>query len=244
MSEQRPTVLPEVLFEKRGDIAVVTLNRPDVGNAFSVRMRDELWEVLSAVRDDPDVRGMLLQGAGERGFCAGADLTEFGTAPSQTIARQVRWERDVWGLLMNIPKPSVAALHGYCLGSGLEMAALCDLRVAADDAVFGMPEAGLGLVPAAGGTQLLPRLLGPGRALELLLSGRRFGADEALAYGLVTEVVARSELTAASTALLARVLRAPDRALAAAKRALADGADIPLAAALDLERRLAAGVSA
>ena len=240
MSERRPTVL----FEKRDGIAVVTLNRPDAVNAFSVRMRDELWEVLTAVRDDPDVRGMLLQGAGERGFCAGADLTEFGTAPSQTIARQVRWERDVWGLLLDIPKPTVAALHGYCLGSGVEMAALCDLRVASDDAVFGMPEAGLGLVPAAGGTQLLPRLLGPGRALEVLLSGRRFGADEALAYGLVTEVVARAELTAAATALLRRLLRAPDRALAAAKRALTEGADLPLAAALDLERRLAAALSA
>lgn len=240
MSEQRPTVL----FEKRDDIAVVTLNRPDVVNAFSVRMRDELWEVLTAVRDDPDVRGMLLTGAGERGFCAGADLTEFGTAPSQTIARQVRWERDLWGLLLGIPKPTVAAIHGYCLGSGLEMAALCDMRVAADDAVFGMPEAGLGLVPAAGGTQLLPRLLGPGRALELLLSGRRFGAEDALAYGLVSEVVPRSELVAAATALLRRVLRAPEDALAAAKRVLTDGADRPLAAALDLERRLAASLSA
>ena len=240
MSEQRPTVL----FEKRDDIAVVTLNRPDVVNAFSVRMRDELWEVLTAVRDDPDVRGMLLAGAGERGFCAGADLTEFGTAPSQTIARQVRWERDLWGLLLGIPKPTVAAIHGYCLGSGLEMAALCDMRVAADDAVFGMPEAGLGLVPAAGGTQLLPRLLGPGRALELLLSGRRFGAEDALAYGLVSEVVPRSELVAAATALLRRVLRAPAAALAAAKRVLTDGADRPLAAALDLERRLAASLSA
>ena len=240
MSEQPPTVL----FEKRGDIAVVTLNRPDALNAFSVRMRDELWEVLGAVRDDPDVRGMLLQGAGERAFCAGADLTEFGTAPSQAVARTVRWERDVWGLLLGLPKPTVAALHGYCLGSGLEMAVLCDLRVAADDAVFGMPEAGLGLVPAAGGTQLLPRLLGPGRALDLLLSGRRFGAGEALDYGLVTQVVARSELSGAATALLQRVLRAPGRALAAAKRALAEGADVPLASALDLERRLAAGLSA
>ncbi|MCH8848368.1 MAG: enoyl-CoA hydratase/isomerase family protein [Chloroflexi bacterium] len=240
MSEQPPTVL----LEKRDDIAVVTLNRPDVVNAFSVRMRDELWEVLAAVRDDPDVRGMLLVGAGERGFCAGADLTEFGTAPSQTIARQVRWERDLWGLLLGIPKPTVAALHGYCLGSGLEMAALCDVRVAADDAVFGMPEAGLGLVPAAGGTQLLPRLLGPGRAIELLLSGRRFGAEDALAYGLVSEVVPRSELVAAATALLRRMLRAPSPALAAAKRAIADGADMPLAAALDLERRLAASLSA
>lgn len=240
MSERAPTVL----FEKLDDIAVVTLNRPDAVNAFSVRMRDELWEVLGAVRDDPDVRGMLLAGAGERGFCAGADLTEFGTAPSQTVARQVRWERDLWGLLLAIPKPIVAALHGHCLGSGLEMAALCDMRVAADDAIFGMPEAGLGLVPAAGGTQLLPRLLGRGRTLELLLSGRRFGAEDALAYGLVSEVVPHPELMAAATALLRRVLRAPGPALAAAKRALSDGADMPLAAALDLERRLAVGLSA
>ena len=238
MNEQGPTVL----FEKRGDIAVVTLNRPEVVNAFSVRMRDDLWETLGAVRDDPDVRGMLLTGAGDGGFCAGADLTEFGTAPSQAIAREVRWERDLWGLLLSLPKPTVAAVHGYCLGSGVEMAALCDLRVASDDAVFGMPEAGLGLVPAAGGTQLLPRLVGTGRALELLLSGRRFGAQEALEYGLVSEVVPRSQLTDAATALLRRVLRAPSGAIAAAKRALAEGADLPLAAALDLERRLAAAL--
>ena len=233
-----------VLFEKRDGVAAVTLDRPDVVNAFSLQMRDDLWEVLTAVRDDPDVRGMLLRGAGERGFCAGADLTEFGTAPSQAVARAVRWERDLWGLMVAMPKPTVAAVHGYCLGSGLELAALCDLRVASEDAVFGMPEAGLGLVPAAGGTQLLPRLVGTGRALEILMSGQRLGAAEAAEYGLVTSVVPRPELSNAAMALLRRVLRAPDAALAAVKRVVTEGADLPLPAALALERRVAGRLSA
>ena len=229
-----------VLFEKHDDgVAAVTLDRPDVVNAFSLQMRDDLWEVLTAVRDDPDVRGMLLRGAGERGFCAGADLTEFGTTPSQAVARAVRWERDLWGLMVTMPKPTVAAVHGYCLGSGLELAALCDLRVASEDAVFGMPEVGLGLVPAAGGTQLLPRLVGAGRALEMLMSGRRLGAAEAAEYGLVTSVVPRAELDDAAMALLRRVLRAPDAALAAVKRAVTEGAGLALPAGLALERRLA-----
>ena len=233
-----------VLYEKRNGVAVVTLDRPDVVNAFSLQMRDDLWEVLTAVRDDPDVRGMLLRGAGDRGFCAGADLTEFGTAPSQAVARAVRWERDLWGLIIAMPKPTVAAVHGYCLGSGLELAALCDMRVASEDAVFGMPEASLGLVPAAGGTQLLPRLVGLGRALEILLSGHRLGAAEAREYGLVTSVVPRTELGDAAMALLRRVLRAPDAALAAVKRVVTEGAGLPLAAGLALERRVASQLSA
>ncbi len=220
-------------------VALVTLNRPEAVNAFSVQMRDDLHAALSLARDDSAVRGVIFSGAGERGFCSGADLTEFGTAPSQTIARRVRRQRDVWGLLATMRKPSVAALHGYCLGSGLELACLCDLRVASEDAVFGMPEVSLGLVPAAGGTQLLPRLVGPGRALELLLTGRRVGAAEALEMGLVTSVAPRGALAEASVSLLRRVLAAPDDALQAAKRAVVDGADLPLAAALGLEGRLA-----
>jgi enoyl-CoA hydratase/carnithine racemase len=223
-------------------IAVVTLDRPEVINAFSVQMRDDLYEVLTAVRDDPDVRGVLVRGAGQQGFCAGADLTEFGTAPSQTVARRVRWERDVWGLMLSMPKPMVAAVHGYCLGSGVEMAALCDLRIAAEDSVFGMPETALGLSPAAGGTQMLPRLLGQGRALDLLLSGRRFGATEALEHGLVCWAVPRVRLDEDAQMLLRRVIEAPGPSLAAAKRAVHEGADLPPQAALALERRLAAGL--
>ena len=147
-------------YEKRDGIGVVTLCRPEAINAFNVRMRDELSEALSAVRDDADVRGLLIVGDGERGFCAGADLTEFGSAPSQAVARYVRWARDLWSALAELPKPTMAAVHGYCFGSGLEIAALCDLRIASQDAVFALPEASLGLIPAAGGTQSLPRIVG------------------------------------------------------------------------------------
>ena len=232
-------------YEKQaGGAATITLDRPAVINAYNTAMRDDLYEVLAAVRDDPDVRGVVVRGAGERGFCAGADLTEFGTAPSQTIARKARRERDVWGLWLSITKPFVAALHGYCLGSGLEIACCCDLRVASDDVELGLPEAGLGLLPAAGGTQLLPRLVGRGRALELLLSGRRVGAAEAWGLGLVTEVVPRGQLDERASALLRQVLGASDSALAAAKRAVHEGGDMPLPQALALEYRLGAALTA
>ena len=112
----------------------------------------------------------MISGAGERGFCAGADLSEFGSAPSQAIARQVRWERDLWGLFLSISKPMVAALHGYVIGSGVEIACLCDVRIAAQNAIFRMPETALGMIPAAGGSQTLPRTIGPGPAMKILLA--------------------------------------------------------------------------
>ena len=136
------------------------MNRPRVMNAYNVLMRDELFVTLEAVRDDPDVRVAVISGAGERAFCAGADLTEFGTAPSQAVARQVRWERDIWGLFLALGKPLVAAMRGYVIGSGVEIACLCDIRIAADDAQFAMPEVALGMIPAAGGTQTLRRVDG------------------------------------------------------------------------------------
>lgn len=228
-----------VVYDVVDGLATVKLNRPDVINVFNVQMRDDLYETLTAVRDDRSVRGLLLQGAGDRGFCAGADLTEFGTAPSQAIARRVRRERDVWGLLASLSKPAVAAVHGSCMGSGVELACLCDLRIASDDAVFAMPEVSLGLVAAAGGTQLLPRLLGPGPALDMLLTGHRLTAQEAFNRGLVTSVVPRAALVDEASALLYRLLDAPDAALHAAKRAIREGAELPLADGLALEVRLA-----
>ncbi|MDO8751283.1 MAG: enoyl-CoA hydratase/isomerase family protein, partial [Dehalococcoidia bacterium] len=156
------TQFQTLIYEKQGSLAMLTLNRPEVLNAYNVAMRDEMYEALEAIRDDPEVRAAILCGAGERAFCAGADLTEFGTAPSQAIARQVRWERDVWGLFVSLDIPLVAAVHGFVLGSGLEMALLCDIRIAAEDAIFGLPETSLGMLPAAGGTQTLPRVIGTG----------------------------------------------------------------------------------
>ncbi|MBM3148712.1 MAG: enoyl-CoA hydratase/isomerase family protein, partial [Chloroflexi bacterium] len=148
-----------LIFEKIDSIAYITLNRPKVLNAYNMRMRDELYQVLAAIREDTEVRVAVLKGAGDKAFCAGADLTEFLTAPSPTVARQVRWERDVWGLFLSCPRPLIAALHGYVLGSGIEIALCCDIRIASDDVQFGLPEVALGIIPAAGATQTLPRVV-------------------------------------------------------------------------------------
>ncbi|SRR5579884_3120437 len=230
-----------ISYEKRDAVAWVTLNRPAVLNAYSVRMRDELYEALAAVRDDPDVRALVLRGAG-RAFCAGADLSEFGTAPSPTIGRRIRFARDVWALLGELAVPSVAALHGFAFGSGLELALLCDLRLAAEGTLLGLPEAGLGLIPAAGGTQTLPRATRLGAALDLVLTGRRVDAAEALRLGIVSRVVPPEQLAAEAEALAAWLAALDPAAVRAARRAVRDGAELPLAEGLRLEARLAAGL--
>jgi len=230
-----------LLFEKLDAVAWVTLNRPEVLNAYNVRMRDELYEVLTAVRDDDEVRALVLRGAG-RAFCAGADLTEFGSAPSPTAARAIRFARDVWQLLAELPAPTVASLHGYCFGSGLEMSLFCDLRIAAESTVFAMPEVRLGLIPAAGGTQTLPRACGVGRATELLLTGRRFGADEALRYGIVPWVVSDERLAAETEALARDVASIGPGVAAAVREAVRAATDLPLREGLRAEARLAASL--
>jgi enoyl-CoA hydratase/carnithine racemase len=183
------------IYEKSDQgIAYVTLNRPQSLNAFSVRMRDDLYEILCAIRPDDEVRVVIFKGSGEKAFCAGADLREFLTAPSAVKAKQIRAVRDLWRMFLSMPQPLVAALHGYVLGSGIEIALFCDLRIAADDAIFGFPEVGLGILPAAGGTQTLPRIMGMAGALDMLLAGRRLNAQEAFQMRLVNRLVPRSEL--------------------------------------------------
>src|SRR4030042_4589916 len=183
-SSQVKSNFPTITYEKRAGIGFISLNRPRVLNIYNLQMRDDLCQVLAALRDDPEVKVALFRGEGERAFCAGADLSEFLTAPSPVIARQVRWERDVWGLFLSMPQPLIAALQGYVLGSGIEIALYCDLRIASDDVVFGLPEVGLGLLPAAGGTQTLPRTIGRARALEMLLTSGWGGGGEGLAVGV------------------------------------------------------------
>lgn len=228
-----------LIYEKKGPLATVMLNRPEVLNAYNVAMRDEMYEALEAIRDDPEVRCVILCGAGDRAFCAGADLTEFGTAPSQAVARQVRWERDVWGLLLSLQIPLVAAVHGYVLGSGLEMALLCDIRIAADDAIFGLPETSLGMLPAAGGSQTLPRVAGTGPALDLLLTGRRINAQEAYELGLVARVVPRYQLMEEAQELIEGILASDPEGIRRTKRAVQYGMHMTLAQGLELEERMA-----
>ena len=227
-----------LLFEKKGTVAHISLNRSHALNAYNIQMRDDFSEALAATRDDPDVHAVLITGQG-RAFCAGADLTEFGTAPSQTIARRVRWERDVWGQLARLPKPVVVAVHGYCIGSGVEMALLGDLRLAGEDTIFALPEVQLGMIPAAGGTQTVPRNVPSGTAMDILLTGRRFNAAEALAMGLVTRVVANDELIHAAWAVAEETAFLEPGIAAAAKTALTLGSDLSLADGIALETRLA-----
>ena len=227
-----------VTYEKSDRVAHVTLNRPGVINAFNIQMRDDLSEVLYAIRHDDDVAVVLLRGAGERGFCAGADLSEFGSAPSQGAARRARWERDVFGALRDLPIPTVAALHGHVIGSGVELALLCDIRIAAANAIFSMPETYYGLIAAAGGTQTLPRAVRQGRALDMLLTGRRLNAAEALQAGIVQRVVPGGDLLV-EAGRIASGLVALDRSLfAAVKAALEAARDLPLVDGLARERRL------
>jgi enoyl-CoA hydratase/carnithine racemase len=228
-----------IVYEKEAGIAQITLNRPQVLNAYNIQMRDELYQVLGAIKDDAEVKVAILCGAGEKAFCAGADLSEFLTAPSLVIARQVRWERDVWGLFLSLPQPIIAALHGFVLGSGIEMALCCDIRIASDDAQFGLPEMSLGLIPAAGATQTLPRTIGRAAALETLLTNRWLKAREAYDLGLVSQIVPRSQLMPAVEGLARKLAGYDQRALQAAKEAVLRGFDLSLGEGLELERRLA-----
>jgi len=227
-----------IIYQKQNNIGYVTLNRPQALNAYNMQMRDELYQVLEAIKDDPEVRVAIFTGAGERAFCAGADLTEFLTAPSPVIARQVRWERDVWGLFLSINKPLIAALHGYVLGDGIEIALCCDIRLASEDARFGMPEPGLGMIPAAGGTQTLPRTISQAKAIEILLTGRWVKAEEALRLKLVNRVVPRKELLTEAESLANKIATYDPIAVSYAKKAITGGLDLNLEQGLELEARL------
>ena len=228
----------KLLYEARDGVAWITFNRPEVHNALDMEMRDTLWALLDAAEADDEVRVIIFRGAGEKAFCAGADISEFGTAPSFTEARRARIERDVWGRLLHFPKPTVAAIHGYALGAGCELSLLCDFRIAAEDAQIGLPEAKLGYIPTAGGTQTLQRVIGRGLALDMLLSAEPVSAATALQYGLVHRVVRFSLLVSETEALASRLARQPAAALRAAKHALVEGRDLPLQAAIRLEARL------
>jgi len=227
-----------LIFEKIDSIAYITLNRPKVLNAYNMRMRDELYQVLAAIREDTEVRVAVLKGAGDKAFCAGADLTEFLTAPSPTVARQVRWERDVWGLFLSCPRPLIAALHGYVLGSGIEIALCCDIRIASDDVQFGLPEVALGIIPAAGATQTLPRVVGTAKALEMMFLGGRIGANEALNIGLVNDVVSKNRLYPAVDDMARRISQFNPVAVASIKQAVIRGLDLSLSKGLALEKIL------
>ncbi|MEE9277245.1 MAG: enoyl-CoA hydratase/isomerase family protein [Dehalococcoidia bacterium] len=231
-----PSAAPPVLYEKsEPGVAWITLNRPHALNAINLAMRDELWTYLQAAQVDPDVRVLCFRGASPRAFSAGADVTEFGTAPSILAARRARHERDLWALLEDFPVITIAALHGFCFGAGIELPLYCDFRIAAPDTLIALPEVTLGYIPSAGGTQMLPRLAPPGVALGLILSGDQIDAPRALAWGLINRIVPRDELDDAVSTLARRLAGRDVETMRLAKRALRRGLDLPLDDAIALD---------
>jgi enoyl-CoA hydratase/carnithine racemase len=230
--------MPIILYEPVGGIANLTLNRPEVLNALNLEMRDELWYALDAIEADEEMRVIVLRGAGERAFSAGADLTEFGTSPSYDDARRARLGRDLWGRLLHYPKPLIAAIHGWALGAGFEMSLLCDLRLASDDARFGLPETSLGYLPTAGGSQTLPRFVGPGRALDMVLTAEPVDATQAFNCGLVHWTGPRADLDATAVAWARQLADLDPTVLHLTRRSLREGIELSLTEGLQLEARL------
>jgi enoyl-CoA hydratase/carnithine racemase len=224
-----------VLLEVRDSVAWITLNRPQAMNAINDQVRELLPACVRAAEADPDVRVIVVRGAGDRAFCAGADVKEFVKVDAPAQYRQSRvhdsWIRPFDEAL----KPVIASIHGHCLGGGLEIALACDLRIASRDATFGFPETGLGVIPGVGGSQRLLRLAGVGLALDLLLTGERIGAERAHAVGIVSRLVEPDNLAVETVALAQVIAAKPPLATAFAKELIKAGADLPLGAGMRLE---------
>jgi enoyl-CoA hydratase/carnithine racemase len=197
--------LANVLYEKKGAIAYVTVNRPKVLNALNTPTWTDLRTAFEDARNDAVVRGVILTGAGDKAFIAGADIGELAHATALDAERSSRFGQDVLDLIENLGKPVIAAINGFALGGGCETALACTIRIAVESAKFGQPEVKLGLLPGGGGTQRLPRLVGKGRALQLILSGEMINASEAYRIGLVNEIVPPSELIPRAEAILRQI---------------------------------------
>ncbi len=223
-------------------IATIRLERPPM-NAISSQLQTELAEAAAGVADDEQVRAVVLYG-GEKVFAAGADIKEMADASYSATATRSRRLQDALSAVARIGKPVVAAITGYALGGGLELALCADFRVAGEKSKVGQPEILLGLIPGAGGTQRLPRLIGPARAKDIVFTGRFLGAAEALAIGLVDRVVPDADVYAAARDLVARYANGPAVALRAAKQAIDDGLDADLHTGLEIERLHFAGLFA
>ncbi|MBI4265612.1 MAG: enoyl-CoA hydratase/isomerase family protein [Acidobacteria bacterium] len=227
-----------LLLERDGPTAVLTINRPRVLNALNTSTLDELRRAVLDLEHDSAVRVVLLTGAGDKAFAAGADINELATLRPVDGKEHARRGQHVFDLIANLGKPVIAAINGYALGGGCELALACTLRLAADTARLGQPEIHLGLIPGYAGTQRLPRLVGKGVALDLLLTGRQIAADEALRIGLVNRVVPAADLMAESRALAADLAARPPVAAQYILEAVNRGLELPLDAGQFLEATL------
>ena len=232
-----PTESAGVVVERDGAVLTLRLDRPAKRNALDFGMLQMLESALTAAASDAGVRTVVVTG-GDQVFAAGVDIGEFAARAGVANQYQIALARArCWDALARLPQPTIAAIAGYCLGGGCELALACDLRLAAESSVFGQPEIRLGLIPGAGGTQRLPRLIGATRAKELIFFGETLDAQEAYRLGLVNRVVPAERLLDEARAWAGRLAELPPLALAMAKRAIDLGADLSLQAGLELEQQ-------
>ena len=231
--------LENVLYEKKGAIAYVTINRPKELNALNLKTWENLRAAFEDARNDTAIRGVILTGAGDKAFIAGADISELATITAVEAERSSSYGQEVLNLIENLGKPVIAAVNGFSLGGGCETAMACTIRVAAEHAQFGQPEVTLGIIPGGGGTQRLPRLVGKGRALQIILSGERINAQEAYRIGLVNEVVpVAANLIPRAEAILNQIFKNAPIAVKYSLEAVNKGLETSIADGLSLEASL------
>ena len=217
-------------------VATITLNRPEVMNAINLALREEVIAIAAELDADKDVRAVVLTGAGDKSFCVGADLKERQQKSTEEMYHFRRYVNPRWvSAIANITKPTIAAINGYCLAGGVELVLQCDLAIAAENAVFGIPEVSLGFLPGAGACQRLPRAIGVSKAKELILTGRRFGAAEAERIGLVTRIVPQAQVLQECQALARSIAANPTMSVIQAKIAVNASQETLLAAGLRFE---------
>jgi enoyl-CoA hydratase/carnithine racemase len=227
--------LENVLYERKGDIAYVTINRPKVLNALNTPTWRDMRTAFSQARDDDAVRGVILTGAGNKAFIAGADISELAQVTAFDAEQSSRFGQDVLDLIENLGKPVIAAINGFALGGGCETAMACTIRIAVPQAKFGQPEVKLGLPPGGGGTQRLPRLVGKGYAMQLILTGGMIDAQEAQRIGLINEIVSESDLMARAEAIVRAISANAPIAVKLAIEAVNKGMDTSQSEGLLLE---------
>jgi enoyl-CoA hydratase/carnithine racemase len=238
MSADPIAAFETILFDREGPVAVITINRPKVRNALSAQTLDELRRAVLAIKHDSALRSVIVTGAGDKAFVAGADINELAQQTPASARNHALSGQHVFDLIENLGKPVIAAINGYALGGGCELAMACTLRIAADTATLGQPEINLGLIPGYAGTQRLSRLVGAGRALELLLTGDQIGAHEAHRLGLVNRVVPAANLMTESHALAAVLATKAPVAMRYIIDAVNKGLQMPLAEAQVFEATL------
>jgi len=224
-----------VLFKQEGKVGLLILNRPEVFNAVDRSLLQSMRDLLAEIRSNRDIRVVVITGSGNKAFCSGADLKERKTMSHQEVQAFINNIRETFTMIEHLPQPVIAAINGIALGGGTELALACDLRIMAENAAMGLTETSLGIIPGAGGTQRLPRIVGKGVAKDLIFSARRVGAEEALRIGLVNRVSVQSELLDQAISWANEIAQNAPIALAQAKWAINQGMEVNLAAGLELE---------